>query len=343
MASLGVASPKIYEHPFHLTGDAELAKSPLAIEAVAAYNRSDKGAMALACSKLTDAFPQSVEARAIALFAVDNISEIDPQSTKNKKALHDAIAAVDALDPANPYTTMVRAYALYAGAGKNREAIELLTSVIARSDLSPALRAWALRRRALPESSLGNRAAAISDAQEAIRLDPTTAGCYQVLSRALRLAGRPDEALERAQQALALDPTYWYNWEYVGIALGDLGQQKESLPYRIRACELSGAQAACTMTALSLLKLSRTADARAAAEYAAKLTPSIYGAYNLACYHAVAGERSDAFTFLHRALDLGYSDALIETDSDFTSLRGDPEFEKIVVEVKARIAKQRER
>jgi len=58
----------------------------------------------------------------------------------------------------------------------------------------------------------------------------------------------------------------------------------------------------------------------------------------LAGYHAVAGDKSEAMRLLRRALDLGVLDPVLaplyRSDPDLTSLRGDPEFEKIVSAVR---------
>ena len=57
------------------------------------------------------------------------------------------------------------------------EVIERATRVIARTDLTPAARAWPLRNRAVAKSALGQFDAAVADGQEAMRMDPT---CYYI-------------------------------------------------------------------------------------------------------------------------------------------------------------------
>ena len=58
--------------------------------------------------------------------------------------------------------------------------------------------------------------------------------------------------------------------------------------------------------------------------------------YNLGCTAALQGERSKAMGYLRDAVEHGWSNAkwMLE-DSDLASLRGDPEFEKIVAIAKA--------
>jgi Flp pilus assembly protein TadD len=52
--------------------------------------------------------------------------------------------------------------------------------------------------------------------------------------------------------------------------------------------------------------------------------------YNLACYHSVAGDKRQALAYLEQALalDPNYG-LLIDDESDFDSLRNDPEFQAI--------------
>jgi serine/threonine protein kinase/tetratricopeptide (TPR) repeat protein len=63
------------------------------------------------------------------------------------------------------------------------------------------------------------------------------------------------------------------------------------------------------------------------------LNPSLYA---LACLAALAGERDRALDLLHEALECGYASSFIFEDPDFDSLRGDPEFEAILDEVRSR-------
>jgi non-specific serine/threonine protein kinase/serine/threonine-protein kinase len=59
--------------------------------------------------------------------------------------------------------------------------------------------------------------------------------------------------------------------------------------------------------------------------------------YDQACLLALSGDADSALTTLNRALDLGWSNARIFEDDDLDSLRGDPEFEAILEEVRARL------
>ena len=61
-----------------------------------------------------------------------------------------------------------------------------------------------------------------------------------------------------------------------------------------------------------------------------------YSYYNLGCLSASLGRSGEALDHLHRAVDLGWQERDIFTDTALDSLRGDPAFEAIVAEVRQR-------
>ncbi|RKX32466.1 MAG: hypothetical protein DRP22_02240 [Verrucomicrobia bacterium] len=57
--------------------------------------------------------------------------------------------------------------------------------------------------------------------------------------------------------------------------------------------------------------------------------------YNLACSYALVGNRDGAMSALKRAVDLGYDDfEWAQEDSDLESLRKDPEFGRLLEQMK---------
>jgi tetratricopeptide (TPR) repeat protein len=59
--------------------------------------------------------------------------------------------------------------------------------------------------------------------------------------------------------------------------------------------------------------------------------------YDRACYHALFGRRDEAIRELRRAVEVGFNQYFaISRDPDMDSLRGDPEFEAILAEIKRR-------
>jgi hypothetical protein len=72
---------------------------------------------------------------------------------------------------------------------------------------------------------------------------------------------------------------------------------------------------------------------------AAELKPERAGAvfYDLACFRALAGDRKGALGSLRAAVEKGFRDvALVETDPDLASLRGEKDYLAIVGELKKR-------
>jgi len=59
--------------------------------------------------------------------------------------------------------------------------------------------------------------------------------------------------------------------------------------------------------------------------------------YDQACILALAGDTGGALAALHRALDCGWANYRIYDDGDLDSLRGEPDFEDIVNEVRGRL------
>ena len=135
----------------------------------------------------------------------------------------------------------------------------------------------------------------------------------------------------RAEQAVILNPMNWRHRAALGICLDNLGRFEEAAQAESIACAQSSNQNPCALFAMDLHKAGHPAAALVAANKAATLTPSGIGAFSLANYWAVAGNRSAAIRYLQDAVNLGWS-ARIRNDPDFESLHGDPRFEAIAAE-----------
>jgi tetratricopeptide (TPR) repeat protein len=215
-----------------------------------------------------------------------------------------------------------------------------LERVLERNDLGPRLRQWTKSLHAGINVDQGNYDEAVAELEEAIRLDPSYANVYLNLSRALRDAGRVDEAVPWAKQAVALAPGKWQGHSTLYLSLSLAGRLDEAIEPARKSCELSGTQTGCDYYALALLEAGRTEEALQAARYSETLPDSILGSYNLACFWSLRKDRESALRWLRRSVDLGYANAFITRDQDFAWLHGDPEFERIVAEVKKRIGNE---
>ena len=61
--------------------------------------------------------------------------------------------------------------------------------------------------------------------------------------------------------------------------------------------------------------------------------------YDFACVAVVAKRTNEALQYLHKAIDLGYSDAEhLQTDDDLKPLRHDPRFASLVSDARKHVA-----
>jgi len=63
--------------------------------------------------------------------------------------------------------------------------------------------------------------------------------------------------------------------------------------------------------------------------------------YNLACFAALGGHRETAIRYLTESIRRGFAQPIILNDSDLASLRGDPEFEALLEEMRVRLGTER--
>jgi len=337
---LGLSSGKLYDYIGNVTGGAEMSASPLADRAWDSRRRNGLDELLRTSSELTERFPDDPAAHVLNAWALTRVWDAAP-SADTLAQLRERLVALDRVDPTSPYDELLRAY-VYRSSGSPDHARALYSKVLTRKDLTNTLRAWALRQRSLAGQQLGDAEAARRDAEEAVALDPLNALSLVALSRSLEALGQLDGAVASSKRALSLEPFAWRHLQRLGLVYSRAGRYDEAVEALRRACELSQAQEACANFAVSLLRMGNDADAREAAERAAALVETAWGNYNLACYQALAGESAAAIGSLGRAFDLGYADSLVTTDPDLDSLRGKPEFEKIVGGVEERLRSRRE-
>jgi tetratricopeptide (TPR) repeat protein len=338
--ALGLSSPQLYDYITNVTGGAEMSASPLADRAWDSRRRNDLDEFVRTSSELTQRFPDDPAAHVLNAWALTRAWDAAP-SAETLAQLRERLVTLDRVDPTSPYDELLRAY-VYRSSGSPDHARALYSQVLTRKDLTHTLRAWALRQRSLAGQQLGDAEAARRDAEEAVALDPLNALSLVALSRSLEALGQLDGAIAVSKQALTLEPFAWRHQQRLGLVYSRAGRYDEAAEALGRACELSQAQEACANFAVSLRQMGNHPDARVAADRAAELVETAWGNYNLACYRALAGERAAAIDTLGRAFELGYADSLITTDPDLESLRGDPEFEKIVTEVEERLRSRQE-
>jgi tetratricopeptide (TPR) repeat protein/predicted Ser/Thr protein kinase len=339
---LQVDTPKLYEYPWNLKGGAEMAASTELTTTVGRLRRADYRGALDPSEKLLARFPGEPDAHAIAALTRYSVW-FDSPTGENKAALEHTVTSLDVLDPDNPYGDLIRAMLVEEHDNDSREAVKLYNEILARRDLSAALRAWVLRNRADAESLLGDHDAAWTDVEEALRLDPLHATNYRVQFSILVNRGRLEEAALRAEQSLALQPReqgHLFNAGWVRYRLGDLEGSVERLR---ESCEIHRFQRGCALYAAALHRLGREDEALAVAREASEMPETGKGHLQLARYWLLRGDRERALRHLDRTLELGLVDpefnidTLLLADPDFTAMRDEPRFQEIVSELRKRI------
>lgn len=337
--ALDLDPPDLYRYIGDVDRRPEIAASPLAAQVEDARRRNDIPEFVRSSVALTERYPDDPAPHVLNAWALMQAWDADP-SGENLSRLKDRLVALDRVDPSSPYDELMRAF-IYRSSGNPEQARTLYSEVLARSDLSATARSWALRQRSLASLQVGDAAAARRDAEQAAALDPLNAQNHIALSKALEALRLPDDAAEASMLALALEPYQWRHHQRLGIVYVRAERYDEAATAIGRACDMSESQEACANLAVALTQGDRDAEARAAAQRAASLTATPWGQYNLACYRALAGDGAGALDDLRRSLDLGFADALITTDPDLASLRGDSRLEALVTEVEDRLRARR--
>ena len=333
--AMGGVFPKLYEVPEESPGGPELAASPLTTEALGAFRQSDWPGFLEATDKLLRAFPQEPDAHALRADALMKAYEAQP-TVESRKRAEDAIGSLCGLDPRHFYCVAKPAY-LMGRDGSARQAADKLSEILQRQDLSPGALSYVLGLRGQARRIAGDTDAALADLEEAVRMSPTRSGAFWKLGETLRSVGRYEEALVRIRQAAALSPSNALIQSTLGLTLTNLNRASEAVAPSRRACELARSQPLCAGYAIALLKAGHAEQADRAARDAGALSEDDDGLYNLACYHALLGEKAEAVRLLRRAVDLGDVDSYMGRDPDLQSLHGDPGFESLAAEVQARL------
>lgn len=337
--ALGRKRPPRYPYIGRVAGGAAMAASPLTAEAQRLMLEVDGARLAEIGRKLVAQFPTDPAAHVVRAWSLMLVWDAQP-SPERLAALKTELDRLRTIDPNDPYGDVIQAY-VYRSSGAPDEARQLYTRVLERKDLTPAAYSWVLRQRSFTFLQAGRKRAAREDAEEAVRLDPANGIALVALSKALEAVGDLSAALARAREAVALEPGSWRDLQRVGIAAMHAGSHDEAVEFLQRACDVSNNQEACANLAVELQRAGRETEALRAASRAEARPGRRWGAYNLACFWALRGDRKAALAALHRAFELGFADVVVMSDPDLQSLRGDPEFKADVRRVLERIRVRR--
>ncbi len=98
-------------------------------------------------------------------------------------------------------------------------------------------RAWQL-------NEINQPALAVQDAENAVRLNPKSAGAYAECSYALKKLGRAEEALAQIKRATELEPNFSTAWQYRGELEMERGETLSAIESLSQAIEASPTPAA---------------------------------------------------------------------------------------------------
>lgn len=157
--------------------------------------------------------------------------------------------------------------------------------------------------------------------------------------RMLLYLGRAPEAEQEMRQALAENPNQFKAMAFLGKFLYYQGKLDEAEPVLKRAVELSGNSGdGSPQMMAAFLYASRgqrdKIDPKILKSHPQEVIDGDY-AYWTGAVHALLGEREQALAWLRRAVEVGnHNYPWFQKDKNYDSLRGDPEYQRIMEEVR---------
>jgi len=189
----------------------------------------------------------------------------------------------------------------------------------------------------LAYQALGDLDGARDSLERSIAIAPTARACSNLGTLYYEM-GQFDLAAERFRQAADLQPNNAQIARNMGDAYARLGRDAEARAAWERALGLAEAAIAVNprdtvhlgLRAVCEAKLGRFDAARTHLDEALAVNDADNTVlYRAAAVHALAGDTDEAFGYLEKALEAGYSRALARTDEDLASLRGSGRFEEL--------------
>ncbi|HWZ84033.1 MAG TPA: protein kinase [Terriglobales bacterium] len=262
--------------------------------------------------------------------AADNLSA-------GEKAARRAVA----LKPNSPDALLALGGAL-TEQGRNLEALKALRQAVALAPNSET--AWDLLGYLYHYTGLLDLAENAYD--RSVDLNPTTIRIHWMHARMHLFQGRPEESEEEMRRLLSVNPDHFKALAYLGEFLYYQGKYDEAEKALSRAVELgrgSGDEAPPILAAF--LYASRGQRD--------KIDPIVFsrkpdqyvdgdGAYWIGGIYAMLGEKKQALAWLRRAVTLGnHNYPWFQRDKNYNNLRNDPEYQKIMEEVRDHIEEYR--
>jgi len=232
---------------------------------------------------------------------------------------------------------------IYVQLGRNVEAIEKLkkgVSMAPNSDWAQDMLAYAYHYTGLIElAEKGYR--------RSMELNPTSRRIYWMHARMLLYLGKPKEAEEEMRQVLANSPDQYKAMAYLGEFLYYQGKVAESEPLLLRSQELGGPNS-------DDVPLYFLAFLYASQGHGQKIDPKILNvkreevfdgdlAYWTSSIYCLLGEKKQALAWFHRSMELGnHNYPWFQRDKNFDKLRGDPEYQQMMDQIRQHYERYRE-
>ena len=260
------------------------------------------------------------------------LSEVLVDAGQKEAALEQALQAV-ALRPGYAGNHMELGWVHYS-AGRFREAA---ASYERQAELQPD-NAWAHQMLGTSLLMAGDLEAAVDPFKESIRL-AADARAWSNLGFVYYATGRLKDALQAYAEAARLEPASGTIRRGLGDTRAKSGDPTGARSDWTAAIALSREALRVNPSdvrqlkniAICLAKLGEKEAALKASQQALEAGPASWDAhYGAAVVHALTGDASGALAFLEKALALGASVSTAKGDDDLASLRGRPEFRKLL-------------
>jgi serine/threonine protein kinase/tetratricopeptide (TPR) repeat protein len=227
-------------------------------------------------------------------------------------------------------------------AGQNLEAIKTLRQAVTVAPNSEL--AWDLLGYVYHYAGLLDLAESAYD--RSIELNPTTVRIHWMHARMHLYQGRPQESEQEMRRVLANNPDQFKALSYLGEFLYYEDKPDEAGPVFARAIELGRNSGDDSPFLLSAFLYASKGEKSKIDPVVFRFRPEqvIDGdqAYWTGGVYALLGEKAEALAWLKRAVALGnHNYPWFQRDKNYNSLRNDPEYQKVMEEVRGHLAQYR--
>jgi serine/threonine-protein kinase len=179
-----------------------------------------------------------------------------------------------------------------------------------------------------------------------IDLNPTTTRIHWMHARMHLFQGRPQESEQEMRRVLATNPDQFKALAYMGEFLYYQDKYEEADKVLTRAVELSRGSGDDSPPILAAFLYAARGQRERIAPSVFQHRPEKYidgdGAYWIGGVYAMLGDRAQALTWLRRAVTLGnHNYPWFQRDKNYNNLRNDPEYQKIMEEVRDHLEQYR--